>query len=182
MEEGKKLQLLKPTANAIFNIAKELGMIKEIYEELYECSKLFQDTEIKKYFFDKLILKKNKKELIEKRLKPLLSKETYTFVSILTEHDSIDALPDIVSLYKEIAYDYSSIVRVRIITASPIDNKTAEDIVQTVKCFSDNKISYEAIVDESIIGGIIVYVGSMVYDYSIKRQIDLMQNKFNYEN
>ena len=108
MKENDKLQILKPTASAIFDIARELGMIKEIYNELSECSKLFQDIDIKKYFFDKSISKKDKKELIDKRLKPILSKETYAFVSILTEHDSIDVLPDIAALYKEIADDYSN--------------------------------------------------------------------------
>ncbi|WP_300370957.1 ATP synthase F1 subunit delta [Brachyspira sp.] len=182
MKDSDKLQILKPTANAIFDIAKDLGMIKEIYNELSECSKLFQDDEIKKYFFDKLISKKYKKELIDKRLKPILSKETYTFISILTEHDSIDVLPDITELYKEIADDYNNIIRVRIVTAGPIDNKTKEDIIQTIKCFSNNEISCETLIDESIIGGIIVYIGSIVYDYSIKKQIDLLQNKFTYGN
>lgn len=182
MKESDKLQILKPTANAIFDIAKELGMIKEIYNELSECSKLFQDIDIKRYFFDKLISKKDKKGLIEKRLKPILSKEAYAFVSILAEHDSIDILPDIVSLYKEIADDYNNIVRVRIITACTIDDKTIDDVIQTVKCFSNKKITYETVVDETIIGGIIVYIGSVVYDYSIKNQINLLQNKFIHSN
>ena len=115
MKENDKLQILKPTASAIFDIARELGMIKEIYNELSECSKLFQDIDIKKYFFDKSISKKDKKELIDKRLKPILSKETYAFVSILADHDSIDVLPDIVALYKEIADDYNNVVRVYIL-------------------------------------------------------------------
>lgn len=178
MRESEKLEILKPTANAIFDIARELGMIREIYNELTECSKLFQDIDIKNYFFNKFISKKDKKELIDKRLKPLLSKETYAFVSILAEHDSIDVLPDIVNLYKDIVDDYNNIVRVRIITASSIDDKTIEDIINTVKCFSSNEISYETEIDESIIGGIIVYIGSTVYDYSIKNQIDLLQSKF----
>ncbi|PCG21033.1 ATP synthase F1 subunit delta [Brachyspira sp. G79] len=178
MRESEKLEILKPTANAIFDIARELGMIREIYNELSECSKLFQDIDIRNYFFDKFISKKDKKELIDKRLKPLLSKETYAFVSILAEHDSIDVLPDIVNLYKDIVDDYNNIVRVRIITAYSIDDKTIEDIINTVKCFSSNEISYETEIDESIIGGIIVYIGSTVYDYSIKNQIDLLQSKF----
>ncbi|ASJ21060.1 ATP synthase F1 subunit delta [Brachyspira hampsonii] len=182
MKESDKLQILKPTANAIFDIARELGMIKEIYNELSECSKLFQDIDIKKYFFDRSISEKNKKELIDKRLKPILSKETYAFVSILAEHNSIDVLPDIVALYKEIADDYNNIVRVRIITASTIDDNTVKDIIQTVKCFSNNEISYETVIDENIIGGIIVYIGSVVYDYSVKNQIDLLHNKFTYGN
>ena len=155
MKESDRLEILRPTAAAVFDLAKQLGLIKEIYNELSECSKLFQDDDIKKYFFDKLISKNEKLKLIEKKLKPLLSKETYAFVSILAEHDSIDVLPDIAGLYKDIVDDYNNIVRVRIITASSIDDKTIEDIIQTVKCFSSNEISYETEIDESIIGGII---------------------------
>ena len=178
MRESEKLEILKPTANAIFDIARELGMIREIYNELTECSKLFQDIDIKNYFFNKFISKKDKKELIDKRLKPLLSKETYAFVSILTEHDSIEVLPDIIDLYRDIMDDYYNIVRVRIITAYDVDDKTMDSIIGTVKCFSDKKIVYEKEIDESIVGGIIVYIGTTVYDYSIRNQIDVLQNKF----
>ena len=48
-------KLLTPAALAIFNIAKEAALINEIYKELKECSKLFEDEEIKKYFDDKKI-------------------------------------------------------------------------------------------------------------------------------
>ena len=122
------------------------------------------------------------RNLIKMRVWERGSKETYAFVSILAEHDSMDVLPDIVNLYKDIVDDYNNIVRVRIITAYAIDDKTIKDIIQTVKCFSNNEISYETVVDESIIGGIIVYIGSTVYDYSIKNQIGLLQNKFTYGN
>ncbi|WP_297207590.1 ATP synthase F1 subunit delta [uncultured Brachyspira sp.] len=178
MKESDRLEILRPTAAAVFDLAKQLGLIKEIYNELSECSKLFQDDDIKKYFFDKLISKNEKLKLIEKKLKPLLSKETYAFVSILTEHDSIEVLPDIIDLYRDIMDDYYNIVRVRIITAYDVDDKTMDSIIGTVKCFSDKKIVYEKEIDESIVGGIIVYVGTTVYDYSIRNQIDVLQNKF----
>ena len=141
MKESDKLEILRPTAAAVFDLAKQLGLIKEMYNELSECSK-------------------------------------YAFVSILAEHDSIHVLPDIVSLYEEIMDDYNNVIRVRIITAYDVDDATINSVIQTVKCFSKNKIIYEKEIDESIIGGIIVYIGSTVYDYSIKNQIGILQNKF----
>ena len=53
MKEIDRIKLLKPTAKAIFKIAKELNMVDKIYNELVECSKLFQDEDIKKYFVDR---------------------------------------------------------------------------------------------------------------------------------
>lgn len=173
-----KIKLLKPTAKSIFEIAKQLNMVDKIYNELSKCSELFKDEDIKKYFIDKSIPKKCKIEIIENKLKPIFSREAYVFISILMEHEVIDILPDILVFYKEIRdNEYNNIIRVRIIAADNIDNETIEDIIKTVKCFSNKEIVYSAEVDKDILGGIIIYIDSKVYDYSVKNQVYMMQDK-----
>ena len=178
MKDVDKIKLLKPTAKSIFEIAKQLNMVDKIYNELSKCSELFKDEDIKKYFIDKSIPKKCKIEIIENKLKPIFSKEAYVFISILMEHEVIDILPDILVFYKEIRdNEYNNIIRVRIIAADNIDNETIEDIIKTVKCFSNKEIVYSAEVDKDILGGIIIYIDSKVYDYSVKNQVYMMQDK-----
>ncbi|TXJ40461.1 ATP synthase F1 subunit delta [Brachyspira aalborgi] len=178
MKDIDKIKLLKPTAKSIFEIAKQLNMVDKIYNELSKCSELFKDKDIKKYFIDKSIPKKCKIEIIENKLKPIFSREAYVFISILIEHEVIDILPDILVFYKEIRdNEYNNIIRVRIIAADNIDNETIEDIIKTVKCFSNKEIVYSAEVDKDILGGIIIYIDSKVYDYSVKNQVYMMQDK-----
>lgn len=178
MKDIDKMKLLKPTAKSIFEIAKQLNMVDKIYNELSKCSELFKDEDIKKYFIDKSIPKKCKIEIIENKLKPIFSREAYVFISILMEHEVIDILPDILVFYKEIRdNEYNNIIRVRIIAADNIDNETIEDIIKTVKCFSNKEIVYSAEVDKDILGGIIIYIDSKVYDYSVKNQVYMMQDK-----
>lgn len=178
MKDIDKIKLLKPTAKSIFEIAKQLNMVDKIYNELYKCSELFKDEDIKKYFIDKSIPKKCKIEIIENKLKPIFSREAYLFISILMEHEVIDILPEILVFYKEIRdNEYNNIIRVRIIAADDIDNETIEDIIKTVKCFSNKEIVYSAEVDKDILGGIIIYIDSKVYDYSVKNQVYMMQDK-----
>ena len=178
MKEIERIKLLKPTAKAIFKIAKELNMVDKIYNELVECSKLFQDEDIKKYFVDRSVPKKNKMEIIENKLKPIFSKATFLFISILMQHDVMDILPDILSFYKEISDEDYNIVRVRIITADEIDKETVDNIIKTVECFSNGDIVYTTETDKDIIGGIIVHVDSVIYDYSVKNQVNRLQDKF----
>lgn len=178
MKDIDKIKLLKPTAKSIFEIAKQLNMVDKIYNELSKCSELFKDEDIKKYFIDKSIPKKCKIEIIENKLKPIFSREAYVFISILMEHEVIDILPDILIFYKEIRdNEYNNIIRVRIIAADNINNETIEDIIKTVKCFSNKEIVYSAEVDKDILGGIIIYIDSKVYDYSVKNQVYMMQDK-----
>ena len=178
MKDIDKIKLLKPTAKSIFEIAKQLNMVDKIYNELSKCSELFKDEDIKKYFIDKSIPKKCKIEIIENKLKPIFSREAYVFISILMEHEVIEILPDILVFYKEIRdNEYNNIIRVRIIAADNIDNETIEDIIKTVKYFSNKEIVYSAEVDKDILGGIIIYIDSKVYDYSVKNQVYMMQDK-----
>lgn len=178
MKDIDKIKLLKPTAKSIFEIAKQLNMVDKIYNELSKCSELFKDEDIKKYFIDKSIPKKCKIEIIENKLKPIFLREAYVFISILIEHEVIDILPDILVFYKEIRdNEYNNIIRVRIIAADNIDNETIEDIIKTVKCFSNKEIVYSTEVDKDILGGIIIYIDSKVYDYSVKNQVYMMQDK-----
>ena len=178
MKDIDKIKLLKPTAKSIFEIAKQLNMVDKIYKELSKCSELFKDEDIKKYFIDKSIPKECKIEIIENKLKPIFSREAYVFISILMEHEVIDILPDILVFYKEIRdNEYNNIIRVRIIAADDIDNETIEDIIKTVKCFSNKEIVYSVEVDKDILGGIIIYIDSKVYDYSVKNQVYMMQDK-----
>lgn len=178
MKDIDKIKLLKPTAKSIFEIAKQLNMVDKIYNELSKYSELFKDEDIKKYFIDKSIPKKCKIEIIENKLKPIFSREAYVFISILMKHEVIDILPDILVFYKEIRdNEYNNIIRVRIIAADNIDNETIEDIIKTVKCFSNKEIVYSTEVDKDILGGIIIYIDSKVYDYSVKNQVYMMQDK-----
>ena len=85
---------------------------------------------------------------------------------------------DIQSFYKEISDEYYNVVRVRIITADEIDKETVDNIIKTVKCFSKGDIVYTTETDKDIIGGIIVHVDSVVYDYSVKNQVNRLQDKF----
>lgn len=178
MIDNDNFKILRPTAMAIFEIAAELNIANEMYRELKECAKLFEDEDIKKFFFNAQIPKKNKMELIENRLNPVLSKETSSFISILTEHDAINILPEVVIIYKELLDDYNNLVRVKVVSALKLDDKTLESILKTVRCFTNKEVYCHTKIDESIIGGIIVQIGSLVYDYSIKSQIQKMQSIF----
>ena len=171
-------KLLTPAASAIFNIAKEAGLINEIYKELKECSQLFEDEEIKKYFDDKKIDKREKTKLVEKKLKSIFSKEIFSFINLLIENELIDELANIADIYGKMLDEYNNTVRVKIIASCSINEDTIKKIIDTIKTFSDKKIEYTIEVDDSLIGGIIVNIGDTVYDYSIKNQINMMKNRF----
>ena len=171
-------KLLTPAANAIFNIAKDAALINETYNELKECCKLFEDEEIKKYFADKTIDKREKTELIEKKLKPIFSKEVFSFINLLIENELIDELANIADIYGKMLDEYNNTVRVKITASCSINEDTIKKIIDTIKSFSDKKIDYVIEVDDTLIGGIIVNIGDTVYDYSIKNQINMMKNRF----
>lgn len=67
MKNNERLQIFKPIANAIFDIAKEKEAVNQIYDELKECNQLFKDKDINRYFFDDTISKKDKMSIVKKK-------------------------------------------------------------------------------------------------------------------
>ena len=68
--------------------------------------------------------------------------------------------------------EVSGKVRAKIITAIEIDDKEVEEISDALSRVIKKKISPEVSVDPSLIGGIVAEVQGMVYDGSIKRQLE----------
>ena len=68
--------------------------------------------------------------------------------------------------------EVSGKVRAKIITAIEIDDKDVEEISDALSKVIKKKISPEVSVDPSLIGGIVAEVQGMVYDGSIKRQLE----------
>ncbi len=185
MKDSDKIKILKPTADALFEIAKQAGKVREIYNELEECANLFRDKELYMYFTDDRINIEDKKNILNNKIKNIFSNEVYTFIIVLIENKAMIALIDIIEKYKALYDEYNNIVRVKITTSEAIDENTTKNIITSIKNISKNEIEnkevvYTKEVDSNILGGIIVQIDSVVYDYSIRNQINKMYRNYNY--
>jgi F-type H+-transporting ATPase subunit delta len=105
------------------------------------------------------------------------SKPVAKLMMLLADRDRLELLPDLLAAYRERLMDHLQIVRAEVVTAVPLPKERADELQRRLSQLTGQKVTMEARVDPSIIGGVVARVGSTVYDGSIATQLARMKDK-----
>jgi F-type H+-transporting ATPase subunit delta len=98
-------------------------------------------------------------------------------LSLLAERDRLLLLPDLLAAYRERLLDHQQVVRAELTTAAPLAPDRQQAIAQGLAQVTGRKVTMDAKVDRSIIGGVVARVGSTVYDGSITTQLKNLKQR-----
>ena len=161
----------KNYARAMFEAATELGKIEDIKSDLNIIySSLLVDKDIFDFFKSSFINVNLRMSILKKVYEGNISEETFNLIGILIQRDLIDILFAIIVEYENLCNEYYNIVIAKITTTSVItDMDNMEPLKEHIRgMIKDKDIHFTFNVYESIIGGVIVEIEDVVYDYSIK--------------
>lgn len=161
----------KNYAKAMFDAATELGKIEDIKKDLNIIySSLLVDKDIFDFFKSHFIDIHLRMNMLKKVYENNISEETFNLIAILTERGLMDILFAIIVEYENLCNEYYNIIVAKITTSSVIENTPESDILKEhiQSMVKGKEIHFIFNIDESIIGGIIVEMEDIVYDYSIR--------------
>jgi len=94
------------------------------------------------------------------------------FLKLLLEKNRIGAIPDITDYYVKLTDALSNVTRADILTAKPLKTQALEKLKKTLSDLTSKEVRFEVKVDESLIGGLVVKIGDLVLDGSVKAQLE----------
>jgi F-type H+-transporting ATPase subunit delta len=106
-------------------------------------------------------------------LTPALAK----LLLMLAERDRLPLLPELAAAYRERLLDHQNVVRADIVTAVPLPPERHAAIARGLAAATGRKVDVKTRVDSGIIGGAVAKIGSTVYDGSIARQLERLQER-----
>ena len=111
---------------------------------------------------------------ISERVK--LSGSTVKFILYLSEHLVIASLDGLIQIVTAMYLEKKK--KAKAIVVTPVDTqKKYEDILKSsLKQITGRDVDIEYVVDPSLLGGVLVKVGSSMYDSSIKGQLRLLRD------
>jgi F-type H+-transporting ATPase subunit delta len=80
-------------------------------------------------------------------------------------------LPEIVDYYDHLCDEISNVIRASITTARPLGEDAVNRIVAALKGMTSKDVKAEVVQDASLVGGLVVRVGDLVLDGSVKTQL-----------
>lgn len=99
------------------------------------------------------------------------------FVAVITEHDRLHELNEIIAEYASVADEQSGVSDAEITTAYPLNDQDRVHLEAEVGKLAGGQVRAVYAQDATLLGGVIVKLGSTVYDGSVRGQLAQLKQK-----
>ena len=101
----------------------------------------------------------------------------HNLVQILIDRDRTPYLPDIARIFRTLADERAGRVRGQVTSAVPLSADALKKLAQALEKVTQNHVVLETKVDPALIGGVSAQVGSVLYDGSLRTQLEEMRRQ-----
>jgi F-type H+-transporting ATPase subunit delta len=170
-------EIARVYGDALFAVAKEEEKLDEIREELGEfADALNEDRDLQVFFFSPYFSSQEKRDGIAKTVQGA-SEQFENFLALLAEKHRMPAIFRIRSHYDNLWAEENKRLEVRVTSAIPLDESIVKRVGDEIERQTDRKIDLEADVDEDILGGLVLRVGNMVLDASLREKLNRLRKE-----
>jgi F-type H+-transporting ATPase subunit delta len=170
-------------AKALFDITKENSLEQIMFKEVNNILEIIiSEKRFKKLLESPVLTSKEQKLMIEgvfsvnDKKKIIVSEEMFKFFKVIASNRRLNILKNVLYSFSNLVKSMNQEVNVKVTSAVPLN----ENILLQIKGIFSNKtkkqINIVSYVDKSIIGGIILQIGSNLIDASIKSKILKINN------
>ena len=165
-------------AEALFQLSEEENISKEIYWELQDVVQLVKKKkDLDNVFKSPLVAKNEKIDLIEALFNGKINNNLKNFLKILVEKGRISSLQSIELTFKELLNEKHNILEGTVISAVALTAEKVKELEETLSKKYNKNITLENKVDKSILGGVLVRLGNIQIDGSIKTRLDNIKDQ-----
>lgn len=169
--------LINRAARSFMNTVN-IELIPDCLGELSTLNSLLEKNRDFKGFFLNPLFTSDERERVLKTLKETirLSDGTVKFLRFLLEEKAISGLPEIIKKITILYLDKKRKAKATVVTPVSLDTKYDERLKLSLKNLTGRDIDIDYVVDPALLGGIVIKVGSTMYDSSIRGQLRLLRD------
>ena len=133
-------------------------------------------TELRALFENPAVAATQKITILDKlNVKLGLQKQLRNLLAVLIKNDRIGAVREVAEAYRAELQERQGIRQVQIVTARELNEKDRAGLVAGVGTLAGGRVEASFKLDESILGGAVVRIGSTVYDGSLRGRLDRLK-------
>jgi F-type H+-transporting ATPase subunit delta len=161
-------------AKALFSLAVEKGSVEAWNESLRALVRCVEASpELTDVLENPAYGREQRRGVVLKLAQSLqLAEEPANLLQLLGDRNRLDALRGVMTAFGELADQELGRLRARVTSAIPLDDAAAAALAARLSASTQKQVLIERLVDPSIIGGVVAQVGSLVYDGSLRSQLE----------
>jgi ATP synthase F1 delta subunit len=164
-------------ARALFEVAKEHGLLDEVRDDLNEFAQALSDTrQLAVFFFSPYFSTEEKKDGL-KRVVTGAEPVFMNFLEALIERHRMPAIFRIRDDYQKLWEDERHLLAVEVTSAIELDKATVSSIGDRIGEQTKRTVELSSKVDPDILGGIVLRVGNVILDASIRNRLEQLRKQ-----
>ena len=170
--------LVKSYAEALFQVARAEEMLDRVEEELTRLNKsLESNAELREFLSTLQISPDGKKSALSQIFGQKISPVTLHWIDMVVDQGRQRRLPAIIEAFLTLAQDAREKVTAEVITSVPLSEDLAKRLEKELSKITKKRVFLKPMVDDSILGGVIVKIENKVIDGSVRHRLEEIKNE-----
>ena len=165
-------------ATAVFEIAKDAKAVKAIEDDITALQTALSDSDDFRALINSPIYTREEQAAAIGAVaaKMGLSDTMANTLALMAQKRRLFVVPQLVATLREIIAEDKGEVTADVVSAKALTKAQADKLAKTLKASTGKDVTLNATVDESLIGGLVVKVGSRMIDTSVRSKLNSLQN------
>lgn len=164
-------------ARALFEVASERGVLDTVREQLAQfVDALSADRQLEMFFVSPYFSTAEKKDGLGRMVEG--AEETFmSFLETLVERQRMPEVFHIRARYEKLWDTEMSLLPVQVTSAVSLDEATVRSIGERIGASTGSTIQLTTVVDPDMLGGIVLRVGNVILDASIRNKLNQLRKE-----
>lgn len=164
-------------ARALFEVADERDSLDEIHEELDAfADAMHENRQLAQFFFSPYFSAKEKKDGLHRAVQGA-NPAFVNFLEALIERHRMPAIFRIRTEFESLWDEARKLLPVRIVSAIKLDPDIVKTLADRIGGQVDRQVEVSTTVDPDILGGVVLQVGNVILDASIKNRLEQLRKQ-----
>ena len=164
-------------ARALFEAAKDDEVLDRVHEELGQfADALDRDRNLQVFLFSPYFSSEEKKDGI-RRIVSDADERLLNFLELLAERHRMPALFRIRRIFDGLWAEENKLLTVTVTSATELDTGLVDDIGKRIEEQTGRRVELSSNVDPDVLGGLMVRVGNMVLDATVRNRLEQLRKQ-----
>jgi F-type H+-transporting ATPase subunit delta len=170
-------EIARVYADSLFQVARDHDKLDPVREQLAEfADAVAESRDLQVFLFSPYFSSAEKRDGIGRAVSGA-EPELLNFLELLAEKHRMPAIFRIRRRFDELWAEERRQLEVRLTSAVELDAEIVKRVGSEIERQTDQRIELETAVDEGILGGLVLQVGNMVLDASVRSKLERLRKE-----
>ena len=164
-------------ARSLFEVAKEHDVLDRVHDELGEFAEALSDDRTLQVFLFSPYFSSNEKREGVRKIVSDADERFVNFLELVAERHRMPAMFRIKREFDALWADEHKLLPVTVTSAVELDESLVEEIGERIQEQTGRKVELSSNVDPDVLGGLMVRVGNMVLDDTVRNKLERLRKQ-----